>query len=158
MTVTGAGAAIHLEDLAVGTWIDGGWVRVEAAAMTEFAARFMPHRVFVDPAAAEASLYGRLAASSLHLQALCMGRAARAIAGVAVLCDLGFAAVTVGRPVHDGDRFRVRARWSSVARPAPVPRPGAATLEVEGTAPDGETVVRFAVRYLVARRPPTGAP
>lgn len=158
MTVPGAGAALHLEELPVGTWIDGGWVRVEAAEMTEFAARFTPHRVFVDPAAAEASLYGRLAASSLHLQALCLGRAVRAIAGVAVLCDLGFEAVTVGRPVHDGDRFRVRARWSSVVRPAPASRPGVATLDVRGTAPDGVTVVRFAARYLVARRPPADAP
>lgn len=157
MTVTGAGAMVHLEDLPVGTWIDGGWVRVEAADMATFAARFTPHPVFVD-AAAEASLYGRPAASTLHLQALCLGRAARAIAEVAILGDLGFEAVTVGRPVHDGDRIRVRARWSSVVRPAVASRPGVATLDVRGTAPDGETAVRFAARYLVARRPRADTP
>lgn len=144
---------LHLDDLVIGDAVDCGTALVEATAMTAFAVRFVPHPVFRDPAAAEASLYARPAAASLYAMALCLGCAVRAIGDVAVLCDLGFGAVTVAAPLHPGDRLAVRAWWSAVERPPGGVRPGGATLTVEGLAPDGRPAIRFDARWLVAREP-----
>lgn len=146
-------AVLYLDDLVIGEAADGGTVPVEAEAMTAFAERFVPHRVFLDPAVADASLYGRPAAASLYVMALCLGCAVRAFGDVAVLCDLGFGAVGVAAPLHPGDRLTVRAWWSAVERPPGAVRPGTATLTVEGLAPDGRPAIRFDARWLVAREP-----
>lgn len=144
---------VHLDDLVIGDAVDCGTALVEAEAMAAFARRFLPHPVFLDPTAAGASLYGRPAAASLYVMALCLGRAVRVLGGVAVLCDLGFGAVNVAAPLHPGDRLTVRAWWSAVERPPGAVRPGAATLTIEGLAPDGRPAVRFDARFLVAREP-----
>ena len=63
---------VFLEDLSVGQRFTHGAVELTAADIKAFAQQFDPQPFHLDEAAAEASLFGRLAASGWHTAALTM--------------------------------------------------------------------------------------
>ncbi|QDC02179.1 MaoC family dehydratase [Mesorhizobium sp. 8] len=64
--------ALYLEDFKVGQTFRAGALRMDAEAITRFAAEFDPQPFHLDPAAAEASFFGGLVASGWHTAAATM--------------------------------------------------------------------------------------
>jgi acyl dehydratase len=63
---------LYLEDFAAGQKYESGRLRVDAAAIKAFAARFDPQPFHLDEEAARASFFGGLAASGWHTAAVTM--------------------------------------------------------------------------------------
>lgn len=100
---------VYLEDLAVGQAFSNGPVELTAADIKAFAAQFDPQPFHLEEAAAEASLFGRLAASGWHTAALTM----RLLVTGGPNLGWGYVGaggeVTWPRPAYVGDRLTLHA-------------------------------------------------
>ena len=97
------------EDFPVGQVREFGAYRVTREAVIAFAREFDPQPFHVDDAAAEASLFGRLAASGWHTCAIAMRLMCDAyLLDSASLGSPGLEKLSWLKPVFPGDTLRVR--------------------------------------------------
>jgi acyl dehydratase len=100
----------YFEDLAVGQhWVHKGSYTLTEAEIREVGERWDPQPFHIDPVAAEASIFGGLVASSVHLFALMVaigtGPGEEPMAAVSAL---GFDNVRNHAPARPGDELRLR--------------------------------------------------
>lgn len=106
---------LYAEDLAVGDWIDLGPYAVTAADIVEFATRWDPLPMHVDPVAAAASSFGELIASGIHTLSIFASMASPAyFARVAVVAGRGFNHMWLPNPVRVGSVLRAHHEVAEV--------------------------------------------
>ncbi|MGE5537536.1 MAG: MaoC/PaaZ C-terminal domain-containing protein [Gemmatimonas sp.] len=140
----------YLEDLTLDEPFECGTFSVTEDEIIEFAAKYDPQPFHLDRAAAAASAFGGLVASSVQSLALSCGLMVRAIDGVAVIGGMGWEDIRLMRPVRPGVAFAVRARWLSKRPSASKPDRGIAKIAIEVW--EGSAVaMSYGIAYLVRR-------
>ena len=144
---------LYLEDLTVGQRFVSAGRAMTAETIKAFAAEFDPQPFHLDEAAAEASLFGGLAASGWHTAALTMR----------LLVDGGLplAGGLIGasgelswpRPTRPGDVLHVESTVEKIAPSRSRPDRGMVTMRMETKTEAGEVVQVFVVNMLAFRRP-----
>lgn len=147
----------YFEDFTVGASAEFGSVQVTADEIIAFAQRFDPQPFHVDPAAAQASVYGGLIASGWHTSAMTMRLLVdNFIDGEASLGSPGLGPIHWKLPVRPGDVLRVRARITEVRRSTSKPDRGTVVFEVEVLNQRDETVMTIENWIGIMRARTTG--
>jgi len=142
---------LYLEDLSVGQRFTSGVFQVDENRIKTFAAEFDPQPFHLDDAAAQATIFGGLAASGWHTAAITMR--------LMVTSGPPFAAGIIGlggeiawpRPTRAGDTLRV----SEIVEITPSrSKPKQALVKVLNTTlnQNGEPVQVFTAKILVYKR------
>ena len=141
------------EDLAVGQKYGSGRVRVSAAEIKEFAARYDPQPFHLDDAAARDTLFGGLAASGWHTAAMTMRllvegefRPAGGIIGG------GGDEIRWPRPVRPGDELRVESEIVTLRLSKSRPGFGVVTVRTTTYNQANEPVQVFTANLMVPAR------
>lgn len=140
------------EDLADGEHLPCRPVVLDRDDMVDFARRFDPQPFHVDEAAARASIFRGLIASSLHVLAACTRAVAEAQGEVAIVSGLGMDEVRMLAPVRPGDVLTVEARWTGLRRSRSRSDRAVAGIRCRVSNQRGEPVMEYGYRYLVACR------
>ena len=142
----------YWEDLREGERIPCRPVVFERSDILFFGKKFDPLPFHTDEAAASASIFGGLVASSLHTLAACTRVVVEAQGDVAIISGIGIDEVRLFNPVRPGDVLTVDARWSDLKRSRSKPDRGLAGIRCAVSNQKGEPVVEYGYRYLVACR------
>ncbi|MGA2576924.1 MAG: MaoC family dehydratase [Bryobacteraceae bacterium] len=144
-----ASRELYLEDLHVGQRFTSGLYRMDEEHIKAFAAEFDPQPFHLDAAAAQASIFGGLAASGWHTAAITMR--------LMVTGGVPFAAGIIGvggeiawpRPTRTGDTLRVESEIVEIVPSRS--KPNQALVRVRSTTlnQDGEAVQVFTGKILV---------
>lgn len=140
------------EDLTEGERLPCRAVTFERSDILFFGRKFDPLPFHTDEAAAGASIFGGLVASSLHTLAACTRVVVDAQGDVAILSGLGIDAVRLFNPVRPGDVLTVEARWADLRRSRSKPDRGLAAIRCAVSNQNGEPVAEYGYLYLVACR------
>ena len=143
----------YFEDLEVGREIPIGSYSLGKDELVEFARRWDPQPFHVDEAAARASIYGGLTASSLHLFAICTLLFARQRDPIAVLALLGKDAIRLENPARPGDELTYCSECIEKRPSRSKPDRGIVRLRDTVTNQKGQVVMTQEVSLMVARRP-----
>lgn len=147
---------IYLEDLSVGQTFTNGPVELTADEIKAFARQFDPQPFHLDEAAAEASLFGRLAASGWHTAALTM----RLLVTGGPRFGWGFIGaggeVSWPRPAYVGDRLMLYGEVIEITPSRSKPDRGIARVRLVMKNQREEVVQDMVARVLVPRRPAAG--
>jgi acyl dehydratase len=117
-----------------------------------FATAFDPQPFHVDDDAAKATVFGGLIASSLHVLAACTRAVVEAQGDVAILSGVGMDEARMFAPVRPGDRLNVEAWWTDLRPSRSRPKQGLASIRCRVTNQDGDLVLQYGYRYLLARK------
>jgi len=147
----------YWEDFPVGQVREFGAYRVTREAVLAFAREFDPQPFHVDDAAAEASLFGRLAASGWHTCAMAMRMMCDAyLLESASLGSPGLEKLSWKKPVYPGDTLHVRLEVLESRPMASRPEIGIVRSRWEVMNQDDEAVLTME-GYGMFRRRATGA-
>jgi acyl dehydratase len=147
----------YFEDFTVGASAEFGSVQVTADEIIAFAKQFDPQPFHVNPAAAQASVYGGLIASGWHTSAMTMRLLVdNFIDGEASLGSPGLGPIRWKLPVRPGDVLRVRARITEVRRSTSKPDRGTVVFEVDVLNQRDETVMTIENWIGIMRARTTG--
>jgi len=146
---------LYLEDIEVGQAFGGsGRIRVDKERIKSFAAEFDPQPFHLDENAAQASIFGGLAASGWHTAAMTMRllvdsdfKPAGGIIGA------GFQDFRWPRPVRPGDELRVQSEVLEVRPSKSRPDQGIVTVRTTTLNQHGEPVLIFVGNLIVPARP-----
>ena len=147
---------VYLEDLAVGQKFTHGTVELTAVDIKEFARQYDPQPFHLDELAAEASLFGKLAASGWHTAALTMRLLVTG--GPA----FGWGAIGAGsevtwpRPAYVGDVLTLHGEIIEIAPSRSKPDRGIARVRLVTRNQRDEVVQDMVARVLVPRRCASG--
>jgi acyl dehydratase len=145
---------LYLDDLAVGQRFVTGSVRVLEEDTKSFAAQFDPQPFHLDDAAAQNSLFGRLAASGWHTAAMSMRLLVDGKMKIAGgLVGLG-GEISWPRPTYPGDTLRVESEVLDIRVSASKPDRGIVTGRNRTVHQTGEPVQVIVVKMHVPRRAP----
>ncbi len=147
----------YWEDFEVGERRVVGSCRVSREEIIAFAREFDPQPFHVDEAAASASIFGGLTASSCHTFSL-VGRI-HALRGerIALVANLGAESLRFPAPVRPGDELTL---WSDcIATRASRSRPalGIVTTKTRLENQRGELAMEMSTIFMVQRRPDPAA-
>ena len=143
---------LYLEDFHVGQRFTSGVYRVDEDRMKAFAEEFDPQPFHLDEAAAQASIFGGLAASGWHTAAIAMR--------LLVTGGLPFATGVIGlggeiswpRPTRPGDVLRVESEIVEIVPSRSKPNQGIVKVRSTTLNQDGEAVQVFLGKILVYKR------
>ena len=149
----------YWEDFGVGQVREFGHHLVTREAVLEFAAKFDPQPFHLDDAAAERSLFGRLAASGWHtcaiaMRLLCDGY----LLDSASLGSPGIEKLAWPRPVFPGDTLRMRTTVIDSRPLASRPQVGLVRNRSQVLNQDDQTVLAMEGAAFFGRRTPAAAP
>ncbi|MDM8556330.1 MaoC/PaaZ C-terminal domain-containing protein [Desulfococcaceae bacterium HSG7] len=142
----------YFEDLVEGEKPDCADVAFTRNDIIEFAWRFDPQAFHTDENAAKKSAFGGLIASSLHTLAACIRVVVEAQGNMAILSGIGMHEVKMFNPVRPGDVLCVEARWCELKPSASKPSRGLASIKCKVVNQNGEAVIAYGYRYLLACR------
>ncbi|MBP2676359.1 MAG: hypothetical protein H6Q84_3199 [Deltaproteobacteria bacterium] len=145
----------YWEDLVLGDGFTCGPVAFDREGILEYGRRYDPWPFHTDEAAAEASIFSGLVASSFQIVACCTRAVVEAHGErgeLAVLSGLGVDEVRLLNPVRPGDDVTVEARWTELRRSRSKPDRGIAILSCRAVNQRGEPVLEYGYRYLLACR------
>jgi len=145
---------LYFEDIAAGQTYRSPELRVDAAAITDFAARFDPQPFHLDEAAARDSLFEGLAASGWHTAALtmklCLSSDFRPAGGI-----IGVDGELLWpRAVRPGDALHVEIEVLETRTSRSRPRQGVVKILITTLNQQGDPVQTFTPTLFVDRRSP----
>jgi acyl dehydratase len=143
----------YFEDITDGERLNCRNVQVTREDIVAFASRFDPQPFHTDEEAARASVFGGLIASSLHVLSGCTRVVVEAQGDVAILSGVGLDEVRMFNPVRPGDILRVEARWTDLRRTRKADQ-GLGAIKCRVTNQNGEQIIEYGYRYLLACRSP----
>ena len=144
----------YFEDFTAGQEIDLGSVEVTQEEVLEFARRYDPQPFHTDPDAAADGPFGGLVASGWHTAALFMRRYVDVVlSDAASLGSPGVEQLRWEKPVRPGTTLRCRLTVVSATPSERKPGRGTLLLRSEAFDDDGDRVLSFEGRGLLARRP-----
>jgi acyl dehydratase len=145
--------SVYLEDLTVGQRFSNGPVKLLAEDIKAFARQFDPQPFHLDEAAAERSMFGRLAASGWHTAALTM----RLLVTGGPKFGWGFIGaggeVSWPRPAYVDDELTLHAEIIEITPSRSKPDRGMARVRLVMKNQRDEVVQDMVARVLVPRRP-----
>jgi acyl dehydratase len=143
---------LYLEDLHVGQRFTSGVYRIDGDQIKRFAAEFDPQPFHLDEAAAQATIFGGLAASGWHTAAIAMrlmvtGGVPLAAGIIGVSGEIAWP-----RPTRAGDVLRVESEIVEIIPSRS--KPNQALVKVRSTTlnQDGEAVQVFTGKVLAFQR------
>jgi acyl dehydratase len=145
--------ALYLDDLAVGRKFATGSTTLTLEGCKEFAAEFDPQPFHLEEAAAQSSLFGRIAASGWYTASLSM----RLL--VEGELTIGGGLIGLGgelewpRPTYPGDTLHVETEVLAIRVSETKPDRGVVTVRNRTLNQRGEAVQIAVVKMLVPRRP-----
>lgn len=144
---------LYFEDIVTGQTFRSPSLRVDAAAITAFAAEFDPQPFHLDDAAAHQTIFAGLAASGWHTAALtmrlCVASDFRPASGI-----LGVGGeLTWLKPVRPGDELRVEIAVIETRPSRSRPVQGLVKLKITTLNQRDEPVQTFVPTLFVDRRP-----
>lgn len=140
------------EDIVEGAPLDCRSFALSREEIMAFAAQYDPQLFHVDHAAAEASRFGGIIASSLHTLSACTRVIVDALNGVEIIIGLGILEVALPNAVYPDDLLAVDAFWSDLRRSTSKPQQGLATVRFAARNQQGKTVLDSGFRYMIACR------
>jgi acyl dehydratase len=143
-----------LEDFAPGQVIASGEeYEITPERIRDFATEYDPQPIHLDPAAAEASMFGGIIASGWHSLSVTMRLIVRSnIFGGAPVVGVGVDNLRYLQPVRAGDRLTARAEVLGTKPSSKHPERGYLMLRITTTRQDGEPVLTQDWTVLVPRR------
>ena len=143
---------LYLDDLDVGYRSTVGVHHLTTAAVIDFAEQWDPQPFHIDEAAARASVFGGLVASSLHLFAICTRLFFDHADQIQIMAMLGKDAIRIPNPARVGDTLTYVTEC--VEHRVSRSKPDRGTIVLADTLSNqrGETVLSQRVSLLVARR------
>ena len=146
------GTTIFFEDIEVGSEQTSPWFDVERDEIIEMASRWDPYPFHLEEKAAEASVFGGLAACAPHIFAI-SARLAHDLPGpLALIAGLGGEGLQLLAPVRAGARVRLLRRFTAARRSKSRPNAGIVSFEDTLVTPTGEAVFRTSGSILISRR------
>ena len=143
----------YFEDYHVGMVSEFGEVAVTAESIVDFARRYDPQSIHVDPAAAAEGPFGGLIASGWHTGAMMMRLfAEHFLSKVASLASPGIDELRWIRPVRPGDRLHVRVTVLEARRSRSKPDRGMLRGLVEVLNQNGDVVMSMQPMNLLRCR------
>jgi acyl dehydratase len=144
----------YFEDYPQGAVFEFGNIAVGAAKIVDFARRYDPQPMHVDPAAAAEGPFGGLIASGWHTAALMMRLfAEHFLSQVASLASPGIDELRWLRPVRPGDVLRIRVQVLEARPSRTQPDRGVLRTFVEVLNQEGAAVMTLKPVNLLRRRP-----
>jgi acyl dehydratase len=143
----------YFEDYHPGAVFEYGEIRVDEAEIIEFARRFDPQDMHVDPEAAKRGRFGGLIASGWHTAAMMMRLVVENfLPKKASLASPGIDELRWLRPVRPGDVLRVRVTVLEATRSRSRPDRGVVRTLMEVLNQDGEVVMSSKPMNIIASR------
>ena len=143
----------YFEDYIPGAVFEYGEIRVDEAEIIEFARRFDPQDMHVDPEAAARGRFGGLIASGWHTAAMMMRLVAENfLPKKASLGSPGIDELRWLRPVRPGDVLRLRVTVLEATRSRSRPDRGVVRSLMEVLNQDGEVVMSLKPMNIIASR------
>jgi acyl dehydratase len=143
----------YFEDYVAGTVSEYGEVRVSEAEILEFARRFDPQLMHVDPEAAKRGRFGGLIASGWHTGAMMMRLLAENfLPKEASLASPGIDELRWLHPVRPGDVLRIRVTVLDATRSRSKPDRGVVRTLIEVLNQDGVVVMSLKPMNIIAAR------
>ena len=143
----------YLEDIAVGQRFGTGTVRVSEDDIVRFAQNYDPQPFHLDPALAEQTLFGGLAASGWHTAALTMRLLVEGeFLPAGGIIGAGFDELAWPVPVRPGDELHVTSEILAVRRSQSRPMQGVIKVRNLTINQKGETVQRAVGNLIVKAR------
>jgi acyl dehydratase len=144
------------EDYTPGFVVEYGSVAVSEADIIEFAERFDPQAMHVDPELAAASRFGGLIASGWH-SVIIVSRiyVDHYLSHVAAIASPGIDEVRWHAPTRPGDLLRLRATTVEARRSRSKPDRGLVRTRMEGIKGDGTLAMSLTALNLIALRDPS---
>jgi acyl dehydratase len=144
---------LYLDDLAVGRTFVTGSTTLTLEGCKAFAAAFDPQPFHLNEAAAQSSVFGRIAASGWYTASLSMRLLVEGELTIAGgLVGLG-GEMTWPRPTYPGDTLRVETEVLAARVSESKPDRGIVTVRNQTLNQRGEAVQIAVVKMLVPRRP-----
>ena len=153
-----ADALLYLEDLQVGQCFSSGRHTLDEAQIRRFAAEFDPQPFHLDDAAAQASMFGGLAASGWHTAAITMRLLVGGGAPIAGGVIGAGGEIAWPRPTRPSDILTVDSEIIAIVPSRSRPDRGMVTIHSETRNQHGEVVQTLTARLVVPRRPPSERP
>ena len=149
----------YFEDYIPGTVFEYGEIRVDEAEILEFARRFDPQDMHVDPEAAKRGRFGGLIASGWHTAGLMMRLfVEHFLPGHASLASPGIDELRWTRPVRPGDVLHLRVTVLEATRSRSKPDRGMLRTLTEVLNQNGEVVMSLKPMNLLRCRSPLASP
>ncbi len=143
----------YFEDYVPGAMFEYGEIRVDEAQIIEFARRFDPQLMHVDPASAAGGRFGGLIASGWHTAAMMMRLVVdNFLPGRASLASPGIDELRWLQPVRPGDVLRVRVSVLEATRSRSKPDRGIVRTLIEVLNQRGEVVMSMKPMNIIACR------
>jgi len=140
----------YFEDITDGEQLKCQNVIVTREDIITFAKKFDPQSFHTDEDTAEESIFGGLIASSLHILSACTRAVVEAQGDVAILSGVGMDEAKMFNPVRPGDTLSVKAWWTDLKRSQSKPDLGFAAIRCKVTNQNGDPVIEYGYRYLLA--------
>ncbi|WJF91574.1 MaoC family dehydratase [Paraburkholderia bonniea] len=149
---------MSFEDMVVGSTVEIGEHTFTRDEIVAFATQFDPQPFHLDEAAAERSMFGKLAASGWHTCSVMMGLLVRhALAGSTSLGSPGIDDIRWLKPVYVGDTIRMTNTVLDKRVSSSKPDRGIVSTQWEGINQHGETVITVRSKALFGLRHPGAA-
>ena len=143
----------YFEDYIPGAVFEYGEIRVDEAEIIEFARRFDPQEMHIDPEAAARGRFGGLIASGWHTAAMMMRLVAENfLPKKASLGSPGIDELRWLRPVRPGDVLRLRVTVLEATRSRSRPDRGVVRSLMEVLNQHGEVVMSLKPMNIIASR------
>src|SRR6266436_4085410 len=143
----------YFEDYIPGAVFEYGEIRVDEAEILEFARRFDPQDMHVDPEAAARGRFGGLIASGWHTAALMMRLIVdNFLPRAASLASPGIDELRWLKPVRPGDMLRIRVTVLEATPSHSRPDRGMVRSLVEVLNQDGDVVMTMKPMNIIRRR------
>ncbi len=142
----------YFEDIIEGEHLQCQQVTITREDIIEFAKKFDPQPFHTDENVAKESFFGGLIASSLHTLSACTRAVVEAQGDVAILSGVGMDEAKMFNPVRPGDVLSVEAWWTDLKRSRSKPGVGFARIRCKVTNQNGEPIVEYGYRYMLACR------
>ncbi len=147
------------EDYTPGAAYEFGGIEVTEAAIIDFARRFDPQPMHVDPEAAARGNFGGLIASGWHTAGIMMRLfVEHFLSHVASLASPGIDELRWTRPVRPGDRLHIRVTVLEATRSRSRPDRGMVRTLAEVLNQNGEVVMSLKPMNLLRCRDPLPSP
>jgi acyl dehydratase len=148
-----AGQRFYLDDLHIGQRFASGTHSLDEGQIIDFAAQFDPQPFHLDDAAAQATLFGGLAASGWHLAAISMRLMVEGGLPIAGGIIGAGGEIAWPKPTRPGDILRVESEVVEIKPSRSRPDRGMVTVRSETRNQRDEIVQTLTAKLVVSRRP-----
>jgi acyl dehydratase len=147
----------YLEDLNEGELLQCNTVHFTRESIIEFAVKYDPQPFHINEKIAENSIYEGLIASSLHTLSACTKVVVEAQNNIAILSGVGMDEAKMFNPVRPNDELTVKAWWSGIRKSQSKPDRGFASIKCQVFNQNGQLIIKYGYKYLLACKSYYGA-